>query len=134
MLGDNKIVGFVPTSDYARAREFFEGKLGLGFISQDDFALVLDANGIMLRVTKVRDHTPAPFTILGWEVREIEKMVARLTKAGVTFERYDLPGMTTVGGITEVPGNYPSKGGAGERAVWFRDSEGNLMGIGQAVR
>ena len=52
------------------------------------------------------------------------------------FERYgrqlSLPGMTTTDGITEVEGNYPSKGGRGERAVWFKDSEGNLLGIGQA--
>jgi hypothetical protein len=46
------------------------------------------------------------------------------------FEEYDLPG--TVGGIAEIEGNYPSKG-TGDRAVWFRDSEGNLLGIGQPV-
>ena len=47
------------------------------------------------------------------------------------FEEFDLPGLTTVDGIAEVEGNYPSKGGVGERGAWFRDSEGNLLGIGQ---
>jgi len=45
----------------------------------------------------------------------------------------DVPGLRTVDGIATVEGNYPSKGGRGERAAWFRDSEGNLLGIGQAV-
>ena len=50
------------------------------------------------------------------------------------FEDVDLPGFKTVDGIAEVVGNYPSAGGVGERAAWFRDSEGNLLGIGQPVR
>jgi hypothetical protein len=52
----------------------------------------------------------------------------------VVFEEYDLPGIKTFDGMAEVAGNYPSRGGIGERAAWFRDSEGNLLGIGQAVR
>ncbi len=48
------------------------------------------------------------------------------------FEEYDLPGMKTVGGIADIEGNYPSKG-TGERGAWFRDSEGNMLGLGQPV-
>jgi hypothetical protein len=51
---------------------------------------------------------------------------------GLAFEEYDLPGLTTVDGLAEVPDNYPSKG-VGERAAWFRDSEGNLLTIGQPI-
>jgi hypothetical protein len=50
------------------------------------------------------------------------------------FERYDVPGLRTVDGIADVEGNYPGKGGVGERAAWLRDSEGNLLAIGQAIR
>jgi hypothetical protein len=50
------------------------------------------------------------------------------------FKEYDLPGLKTVNGIAEVSGNYPSRGGLGEKAAWFRDSEGNLLGLGQAIR
>jgi hypothetical protein len=50
------------------------------------------------------------------------------------FEEYDLPGLTTNNGIADVEGNYPSKGGKGERAAWFKDSEGNVFGIGQKVK
>jgi hypothetical protein len=53
-------------------------------------------------------------------------------RRGVVFESYDLPGLATVDGIADIDGNYPSKG-AGERGAWFRDSEGNLLGIGQPV-
>jgi hypothetical protein len=59
--------------------------------------------------------------------------MAELRGRGVVFEEYDLPGFRTVNGILEVEGNYPSEGGGGERGAWFRDSEGNIHGIGQSV-
>src|SRR5438046_316891 len=92
MLGTTNIVAFLPTTDYAKARAFFEGILGLRVVSLDDFALVLDANGIMLRVTKAPKHEPWPFTILGWQVSDIEAEVAALAGRGVQFERYGFPG------------------------------------------
>jgi hypothetical protein len=57
----------------------------------------------------------------------------RLLGAVVDPEELDLPGLKTVEGIAEVEGNYPSKGGKGERAASFRDSEGNMLGIGQPI-
>jgi hypothetical protein len=51
----------------------------------------------------------------------------------VIFEEYDLPGLKTANGIAEIAGNYPSKG-AGEKGAWFKDGEGNLLGIGQPLR
>ena len=74
------------------------------------------------------DHTQ-----MGWEVADIEATVAALRARGVVFEEYDLPGLKTVNGIAEIEGNYPSKG-VGERGAWFRDSEGNLLGLGQPVQ
>jgi len=71
---------------------------------------------------------------MAWEVDDIELTIAELRARGVMFEEYDRPGLKTVGGIAEVAGNYPSRGGIGERAAWFRDSEGNILGIGQPVR
>ena len=124
MLGESRIVGFIPTSDYARAREFFEKKLGLGFISQDDFALVMDANGTMIRVTKVRDHKPLPFTILGWEVRDIDGVVGKLTKAGVTFERYGFFEQDPQG-VWTAPG--------GDKVAWFKDPDGNTLSVSEHV-
>ncbi|MGA7473804.1 MAG: VOC family protein, partial [Candidatus Sulfotelmatobacter sp.] len=78
MLGSTNIVAFVPTKDAGKARAFYEGVLGLRFVKDDGFAMVLDANGIMVRVARVPQFTPAQFTILGWEVADIGKMVVGL--------------------------------------------------------
>jgi hypothetical protein len=69
---------------------------------------------------------------MAWEVADIEATVAALRRRGVVFEDYDLPGLETVNGIATIQGNYPSKG-VGERGAWFRDSEGNPLGLGQPV-
>ena len=69
---------------------------------------------------------------MAWQVNDVETTVAELKKRGVVFEDVDAPGLRTVDGIAEVAGNYPSKG-SGERAAWFRDSEGNMLGVGQVV-
>jgi hypothetical protein len=70
---------------------------------------------------------------MGWEVEDIEATVRELRARGVVFEEYDFPGLKTVEGIADIEGNYPSKG-SGERGAWFRDSEGNMLGIGQPLR
>ena len=90
MLGSTNIVAFVPTRDAAKARAFYEGVLGMHFVKDDGFAMVLDANGIMIRVAKVgNDFTPAQFTILGWQVPGIEDVVRSLREKGVQFEISD---------------------------------------------
>jgi hypothetical protein len=63
---------------------------------------------------------------------DIQETVRELRERGVVFEENDLPGLKTVDGIAEIEGQYPSKG-SGERSAWFRDSEGNMLGIGQPV-
>jgi hypothetical protein len=72
-------------------------------------------------------------TQIAFDVDDLDAVVGELRKRGVVFEEVDVPGLRTVDGIATVEGNYPSKG-VGERAAWFRDSEGNLVGIGQPVR
>ena len=69
---------------------------------------------------------------MGWEVDDIEETVRELRARGVVFEEYDFPGLETVDGIADIEGNYPSKG-SGERGAWFRDSEGNMLGVGQPL-
>lgn len=71
---------------------------------------------------------------MAWEVADIEAVASELRRHGVVFEEVDLPGLQTRDGIAEIDGNYPSKGARGERGAWFRDSEGNLLGIGEPVR
>jgi catechol 2,3-dioxygenase-like lactoylglutathione lyase family enzyme len=123
MLGSINIVAFVPTRDAGKARAFYEGVLGLRFLSDDGFALVFDANGIMLRVATVPPQfTPAQFTILGWQVKEIEKLVAALQGKGVQFERYGFLKQDELG-IWTTP--------TGERVAWFKDPDGNVLSVSQ---
>jgi len=82
MLGTTDIVAMVPTTDTTKARAFYERVLGLTFVREDGFALVLSANGIMIRVVKAQKFTPVQYTILGWQVKEIEKVVACLLAHG----------------------------------------------------
>ncbi len=68
MLGEMDIVAFVPSKNPRKARAFYEGILGLKFVSEDPFAAVFDANGVMIRVanvSSVKGFKPAPFTVLG---------------------------------------------------------------------
>jgi catechol 2,3-dioxygenase-like lactoylglutathione lyase family enzyme len=123
MLGKNKIIAFVPTKDAKAARKFYEGVLGLRFVSDDPYALVMDANGTMVRIASSGEFTPAPFTILGWEVAKIETVVTGLKEKGVGFERYGFLEQDELG-IWTAPG--------GAKVAWFKDSDGNLLSVTQA--
>ena len=128
MLESAKIVAFIPTRDYAKARSFYVDTLGLTFVSEDPFALVVDANGISLRISKVPQLTPHPFTVLGWDVADIEAAVDGLTAKGIVFERYGFPGQDERG-IWTAPMVDNHTGGA--RVAWFKDPEGNLLSVTQ---
>src|SRR5580704_16168270 len=91
MLNTAKIIAFVPIRDSQQSRPFYEGVLGLRFVSDDSFALVMDSNGVMVRLAKTPRFTPAGFTVMGWEVLAIEEAVTALQKKGVTFEKF--PGL-----------------------------------------
>jgi hypothetical protein len=76
--------------------------------------------------------TDGSFTQMAFTVADLAATVAELRTRGVDFEEYDVPGLATVDGIARIAGNYPSKG-SGEWAAWFRDSEGNMLGIGETI-
>jgi catechol 2,3-dioxygenase-like lactoylglutathione lyase family enzyme len=126
MLGSARVVAFVPTRDSDKARRFYVDVLGLRFVSDDQFALVLDANGITVRVSKVPEYTPHPFTVLGWDVSDIEKAVSELQGKGVSFERYGFPGQDERG-IWTAPAVGNATGGA--KVAWFKDPDGNLLSL-----
>jgi catechol 2,3-dioxygenase-like lactoylglutathione lyase family enzyme len=88
MISEAEVMGFIPTTDAVRARAFYEDVLGLGVVSDDPFALVLESNGTFIRIAKLDELTPAPYTILGWRVNDIESEVQTLHARGVTFTRY----------------------------------------------
>jgi catechol 2,3-dioxygenase-like lactoylglutathione lyase family enzyme len=134
MLKGGRVATRLPAQDLDRARKFYSEKLGLEPSEERPGSLLYRAGGCEFALFESAGTSPGEFTQMGWEVDDIDATVAELRARGVVFEEVNLPGLKTVDGITEVAGNYPSKGGKGERAAWFRDSEGNMLGIGQPLR
>lgn len=122
MLGNARLMAFIPVTDIDAARTFYESALGLPVIDESPFALVVDANGTKVRITPVTDLRPQPFTICGWEVADIKATVTKLVAAGVTFSRFD--GMDQgADGIWTSPG--------GDLVAWFADPDGNTLSLTQ---
>jgi predicted enzyme related to lactoylglutathione lyase len=120
MLNEADLMAFVPVSDLVRARQFYEGRLGLEVRHADDFGCMLASNGTTLRLALVDDYERPAFTVLGWQVSSIEEMVSTLIAAGVTMHRYE--GMVQDElGIWRAP--------SGDRVAWFSDSEGNNLSL-----
>ena len=122
-LGQQPVIAFVATRDPARAKQFYRDTLGLPLVSEEiPFALVFDAHGTMLRVTIVEKVCVAGYTVLGWQVPEINVAAKALQEAGVQFERFD-------GMHQDAMGIWSSPGGA--KIAWFKDPDGNTLSISQ---
>jgi len=124
----------LPVQDLERARLFYLEKLGLQPDETRPGGLLYFCGGTSFGLFTSRGCASGTHTQMGFEVSDLRTAVAVLRSRGVVFETYDLPGLKTVDGIAEIAGNYPSKGGKGELAAWFKDSEGNMIGLGQALR
>lgn len=123
-LESSDLVAFAAASDLARARAFYEHKLGLPVVEDNDFAVVFNANGTMLRVTAVPEVAPAGYTVLGWRVTDIGAAVRGLQAKGVAFTAYD--GMDQdENGIWTAPG--------GDKVAWFADPDGNTLSLTQVL-
>lgn len=127
MLTNSKPVILIPTAKKDEAKDFYESVLGLKFIYDDNFALVFDAAGIMLRLTPVKEFTPHSFSVLGWEVNDIVSTVSGLSAKDVKFEIYDFPWMKQdEHGIWAAPD--------GTQVAWFKDPDGNLLSVAQHAK
>ena len=133
MLENAHVATRLPAKDLQRARRFYSEKLGLQPVEERPGALRYQCGSGVFALFLSSGSASGDHTQMGWDVDDIESTVAALRLRGVVFEEYNSPGLKTVDGIADIEGNYPSKG-IGERAAWFRDSEGNLLGIGQPVR
>lgn len=122
MFDTGKMVGFVPTKDYEKARAFYEGKLGMEFVSLDQFALVMRAGGNMIRIVKMPNYTPLQGTILGWAVPDAMAAAKWLASRGVALEKYPFVKDQETG-IWEAPG--------GSKIGWFKDPDGNILSISE---
>jgi catechol 2,3-dioxygenase-like lactoylglutathione lyase family enzyme len=122
MLGNQKLVAFVPVSNADQARAFYRDKLGLRVLSEDNFALVFDVAGVHLRATLVGNFKPQPFTVLGWAVSNAAEITRNIAAAGIHGERF--PGLQQDDlGIWTAPG--------GAKIVWFKDPDGNILSLSQ---
>ena len=132
MLKNGRVATRLPAQDLNRARSFYAEKLGLEASEERPGGLLYRCASGEFVLFESGGASSGTFTQMAWQVEDIEATVEALRSRGVAFEKYDLPGLTTVDGIAEIEGNYPSKGKA-ERGAWFRDSEGNLLAIGQVI-
>lgn len=122
MLDSGNMVGFVATEDYDRARAFYESKLGFQFVSLDQYALVMSTGKNMIRVAKVKGFTPAQYTVLGWEVENIEAIVTWLRERGVALEEYPF-----IQDRELLIWTTPT----GDKVAWFKDPDGNVLSVSQ---
>ncbi len=120
MLRAAQLMGFVGVSDLALAQHFYGETLGLELHDERPFALVAHLGPAMLRITAVEQPAAAPYTVLGWAVRDVEAAVDELTRRGVEFTRY--PGMDQ-----DDRGVWTAPGGA--KIAWFLDPDGNNLSL-----
>jgi catechol 2,3-dioxygenase-like lactoylglutathione lyase family enzyme len=122
MLQEHEMRATLPASDLERARKFYEEVLGFVVVRETPAGVDYKSGPLGFFVYPSSGQSPATFTQAGWRVDNIEEEVAQLKKNGVKFEEYDFPGLKTVNSIADVGMN---------RSAWFKDSEGNLLGLTQ---
>jgi catechol 2,3-dioxygenase-like lactoylglutathione lyase family enzyme len=132
MLSDGRVAPRLPAQDLERARAFYAEKLGLEPTEERPGGLRYQLGGGEFVLFESAGAPSGEHTQMAIEVEDLESTVAELRSRGVVFEEYDFPGLSTSNGIADIEGNYPSKG-TGERGAWFRDSEGNMIGLGQPI-
>jgi catechol 2,3-dioxygenase-like lactoylglutathione lyase family enzyme len=118
-----EVMTFIVTRDRAVAKKFYGETLGFRQMSEDDFAVVFDLNGTMLRISTVDDHKPPMHTVLGWRVPDIVAAVRALKSKGVTFNVYPGFGQDELG-IWSAPGSN-------NKVAWFLDPDGNNLSLAQ---
>ena len=124
MLQNNPMYSYIPAKEVARARKFYEEKLGFRPREVTDGGVVYEfAQGTACFLYPTPNAGSSKASQAFWRVEDIEKEVDELTARGVKFEKYDMPGMDERGITTT----------GGARAAWFKDTEGNIMALIQAI-
>jgi catechol 2,3-dioxygenase-like lactoylglutathione lyase family enzyme len=127
------VVTKLPAQDLQRARRFYSDRLGLEPVEERDGGLRYVCGTTEFHLFLSSGRASGASTQIGFEIEDIDQTVAELRSRGVEFEPFDIAGFDVRDDTVTVPDNYPSKG-HGERGAFFRDSEGNLLAIGQAIR
>jgi catechol 2,3-dioxygenase-like lactoylglutathione lyase family enzyme len=122
-LSNYNIIAFASIVDVARAKSFYQDTLGLRLIAEEPpFALIFDANGIMLRLGMAKELPPAHGTVLGWQVPDIAATAKSLQQSRIRFERYEWMQQDDLG-IWTSP--------TGAKVAWFKDPDGNILSISE---
>ena len=123
MLTHAPVTTMLPVKDLARARSFYEDRLGLQPIGlQADGKFSYDCGGATLALFPKEGGTKADHTAVSFRVPDIAASIAELKAAGVAFENYDFPGLKTVEHVCVL---------GAEKAAWFVDTEGNTLCLHQ---
>ncbi|MCE7946551.1 MAG: VOC family protein [Chloroflexi bacterium CFX4] len=122
MLANYNLTPTIPAADLGRARRFYERVLGLTPVQESADGIIYRCGQTELLLYPTTNAGTAQHTLMAWMVDDIEAVVAHLRAQGVVFEEYDFPNLKTVNGIAEL---------ASERSAWFKDSEGNILAVGQ---
>ena len=114
---------FLATRNRAAAKSFYCDTLGLRYVSEDPFALVLETDGKTLRISELKDFEPRRFTALGWVVTDIAAAVEALKAKGVAFQIYQGFGQDERGIWTS-----PDRSA---HVAWFVDPDSNILSLTQ---
>lgn len=125
-----KLVARLPAQDLGRARAWYSEKLGLEPVEERPGGIRFVVGTCEFALFTSAGRSGGSFTQVGFEVEDLKAVVLGLKARGVVFEEYEEGPLRTEDGIARIAGNYASKG-KGEYAAWFRDSEGNMVGLGQ---
>jgi catechol 2,3-dioxygenase-like lactoylglutathione lyase family enzyme len=125
VLETSEAVAFLPSEDLARSEQFFAGTLNLAVVSRSPFACVFQVGGTTLRVTKVDELRPQPFTVFGWLVADVRGVIRQLRTRGTDLVRYE--------GLDQDDDRIWTTPG-GDLVAWFQDPDGNLLSMTQLVR
>jgi catechol 2,3-dioxygenase-like lactoylglutathione lyase family enzyme len=123
----------VPVKDLARARAWYAEKLDLRPAEERPGGLLYIVGMGEFALFESVGRADGRFTQMALEVDDLRATVDALRARGVVFEEYDEGELRTRDAIATIAGNYPSKG-SGEYGAWFRDCDGNMIGLGQAIR
>jgi catechol 2,3-dioxygenase-like lactoylglutathione lyase family enzyme len=125
MLKNAPIVPYIPATDVARARRFYEEKVGLVPREEAAGGVIYECgSGSWIFLYPSAGAGTSKASQAFWQVDDVEAEVAELRSRGVVFEEYDMPGLRTVNGIA-------TAGGA--KAAWFKDTEGNILAVIETV-
>ncbi len=121
MLADHPPIATVAVRDLARAKPFYQDKLGLKFVAENPQVLTFEAGGQMLFVYKSGFAGTNQATSITWRLDDVDAAAAHLKRRGVTFEDYgDMPQLTHEGDVYK---------GAGMTVCWFTDPDGNIISL-----